>query len=82
VIRGARKVWEPELVEHVAFYAAQHGDPELEQLCDEVLAGITDEEVLFSRIREDPDLSDWCAPDQHYRRRSTVVDEQSTSEAA
>jgi hypothetical protein len=82
VIRGAHKVWEPELVEHVAFYAAQGSDTELEQLCDEVLAGITEEEVLFSLIREDPNLSDWCAPDQRYRRRTTEVNDKLTAEAA
>ena len=82
MIRGAHKVWEPELVEHVAFYAAQHGDAELEQLCDEVLAGTTDEEVVLSLFREDPKLSDWCAPDQRYRRRKTDVDGEFAAEAA
>lgn len=64
-----RKLWEPDLVEHVAFYADQHGDTDLESLCNKVLAGKADEEDVFSAIREDSALADWCAPDQRYRTR-------------
>jgi hypothetical protein len=47
-----------------------------------VLAGVTEEGVLLSLIREDPDLSNWCAPDQHYRRRTIEIGGEITAEAA
>ncbi|TMQ13043.1 MAG: hypothetical protein E6J90_11340 [Deltaproteobacteria bacterium] len=65
-----RKIWEPELVEHVASYAAERDDAALEQLCNNVLAGALDEALVFAAIREDADLADWCGRDQHYRRRT------------
>lgn len=64
-----RRVWDPELVEHVAVYAAEHGDASLEITCDEVLAGLTDEELLHSIIREDAALTEWC---QRERRARTM----------
>lgn len=48
----------PELVEHVATYAAERGDTELEQLCDDVLAGLTEESLLLAVVSGDPDLQD------------------------
>jgi hypothetical protein len=65
-----RKVWEPEIVEHVACYASERGDAALEQLCDDVLTGALDEVLVFAAIREDADLTDWCGRDQHYRQRA------------
>lgn len=47
-----------ELVEHVATYAAERGDTELEQLCDDVLAGLTEESLLLAVVSGDPDLQD------------------------
>jgi len=48
----------PELVEHVATYAAERGDTELEQLCDDVLAGLTEESLLIAVVSGDPDLQE------------------------
>lgn len=52
------RVWDSELVEHVATWAAEQGDTALESLCDEMLAGVTDEDVLLDSIRNDPALLD------------------------
>ena len=53
------RVSEPELVEHIATYAAQNGETDLEQTCDEVLAGLTDEDVLLGIVAEDAALMEW-----------------------
>lgn len=50
---------ERELVEHVARYAAERGDSELESLCDSALAGETDEQVVLAAIRDDDELAVW-----------------------
>jgi len=47
-----------ELAEHVATYAAERGDTELEQLCDDVLAGLTEESLLLAVVGGDPDLQE------------------------
>ena len=57
-------------MEHLATYAAGHDNAVLEQLCDDVLAGALDEELVFAAIREDANLTEWCGRDQHYRRRT------------
>lgn len=53
-------VWELELVEHVATWAAEQGPSgrSLEELCDHVLAGRTDEELLLGTILNDPELAE------------------------
>lgn len=58
VVAPAR-VWEPELVEHVATWAAERGDAPLETTCDEVHAGLTSESVLHAIIREDAELLEY-----------------------
>lgn len=67
---AAQRLFEAELVEHVAVYAAEHGDTALEQLCDDALAGATDEQLVLAAIGEDADLTAWCGQDQRYRSRS------------
>lgn len=48
----------PELAEHVATYAAERGDTELEQLCDDVLAGLTEEALLLAVVSGDPEVQE------------------------
>jgi hypothetical protein len=55
-VRTPIRIWEPELVEHIAVHAAERGDANLESLCDEVLAGETDEDVFMSAVYADQDL--------------------------
>lgn len=69
LLAASRKVWESELIEHIATYAAQNGDTDLEQTCDEVLAGLADECVLLSMVREDAALTEWCSRDRRYATR-------------
>lgn len=69
----APKLWEPQLVEHAATYAAWGGYSDLLELCNDIQAGTRDEADLFSAIREDAGLADWCAPDQWYRTRNGVL---------
>lgn len=37
-----------QLIEHIATYAAEHGHCELEDMCDSVLAGDSDEDVVLA----------------------------------
>ncbi len=62
-------VWDPDLVEHVAVFAAERGDIDLAQTCSDVQAGLTDEELLHSIIREDADLTEWCQRERRYVTR-------------
>ena len=67
---AAPRLFETELVERVAVYAAEHGDTALELLCDDALAGTTDEQLVHAAIGEDADLTAWCGRGQRYRSRS------------
>lgn len=60
--------WHTEVIEHVAVFAAEHGDGELEQLCDDVLAGDTSEELVLSIVDGSTELQEWCA--RRCRRRA------------
>lgn len=79
---AARPRFEADLVEHVAVYAAEHGDTALELLCDDALSGASDEQLVISAIGEDADLADWCGRDRHYRRRSVAAVARVVTEAA
>ena len=50
-----------QLIEHIATYAAEHGHSALEGLCDSVLAGDTDEDVVLSVLGDarGPDVTDF-----------------------
>ena len=51
------RCWERELVEHVATFAAERDNPELESLCDDVLAGVANEQLVFDVIEGDAELA-------------------------
>lgn len=52
--------WYPELLEHVAVYAAERDLDGLESLCDAVLAGERNEDEVLSLIGCDDGLKEWC----------------------
>lgn len=52
--------WHPEFVEHLAVWAAEHDRQDVETMCDEVLSGDTDEDVLLGMVSSDPELTEWC----------------------
>lgn len=57
-IAATHRCWESELIEHLACHAAEVGDTLLEGLCDSVLAGETDEQVVLSIARSDSELAE------------------------
>lgn len=57
VNRPVRSHYDEQVVEHVATYAAERGDGDLEKLCDDVLAGHTDVELVFAAISDDDELA-------------------------
>lgn len=62
------RLYDAELIEHAAVYAAERGDSELEDLCDLVLAGDEPEETVFGIVRNESDLQEWML--RPLRRRS------------
>jgi hypothetical protein len=46
-------------IEHVAVQAALLGDTEVEGMCDEALAGMTDAELLTAAVHEDERYTEW-----------------------
>lgn len=58
---GSPSNWGQEHIEHLALRAAELGDTLTEQLCDEVVAGETDVDVLVSIVDGDWRYGDWMA---------------------
>ena len=52
------RCWDPELVEHLAVWAAEHERDDIETLCDGVLAGDVAEDVLLSMVRDEAALAE------------------------
>lgn len=50
-----------QMVEHLAIHFAELGDTELERMCDEVLAGQTDDVLLLGIIKHDSSMQEWLA---------------------
>lgn len=61
---------EPDLIERVATHAAQTGDTALEQLCDEVHAGVTDESVVLGAIACNSALAEAVGMDPRWIART------------
>jgi hypothetical protein len=48
-------------IEHVATKAAELGDTEMEQLCDDALAGATSADIVTCAVHEDERYVEWMA---------------------
>jgi hypothetical protein len=57
--------WGPEHVEHLARRAAELGDSRLEGMCDAVLAGHIDVDMIANIVADDTDYSEWMERGLH-----------------